>query len=185
MPPDTSRAPAAASVRASDGGVLDRPPLVVPERLALRLQQRDRLGRDDVHERPTLDAREDRLVDRLGEVGPAEHEAAARSAQGLVGRRRHEVGVRERARVEPRRDEAGDVGHVDHQQGVVRPRDRGEPLEVDDPRVGARARDEELRAHLRGLHRERVVVDALVLGATPRTRGRRTSDPRSSRATRG
>ena len=49
----------------------------------LRLQglaEADRLGGDHVHERPPLDAGEDRLVDLLAPLLPAKHEAAARAA---------------------------------------------------------------------------------------------------------
>ena len=82
----------------------------------------DGLGGDDVHQRPALDAREDAscrsprrgvpltagksaAVDPGGQLQPAEDQPAARPAQGLVGRRRDDVGVGERARVEaaPRR----------------------------------------------------------------------------------
>ena len=141
----------------------DRPALVLSERVGAGLEQRDGLGRDDVHERAALRAREDRLVDRGREARAAEHQAATRSAQRLVGRRRDDVGVRERARVEARGDEARDVRHVHHEQRVVRAGDLGEPLEVDDARVGAGARDDELRPDLPRLDLERAVVDALVL----------------------
>src|SRR3954447_1226810 len=48
-------------------GVLDRAPLVGAELVARGEQERHGLGRDDVHERAALDAREDGLVDRLRE----------------------------------------------------------------------------------------------------------------------
>ena len=44
-------------------GVLDRSHLVAPEVLARGEPEADGLAGDDVHERPALDAREDRLVD--------------------------------------------------------------------------------------------------------------------------
>ena len=82
---------------------------------------------------------------RRVEAGPAasrrlKTHPAARPAQRLVGRRRDQVGVRERARVDAGRDEAGDVGHVDEQQRADVGGDRGHPLEVPDPRIGATRR---------------------------------------------
>ncbi len=46
----------------------------------------------------------------------AEDEPAARAAERLVRRGGDEVGVRHRVRVQLRRDEPGDVGHVHHEQ---------------------------------------------------------------------
>ena len=77
-----------------------------------------------------------------------EDEPAAGPAERLVGGGRHEVGMRERRRVDAGGDEPGDVGHVDEQAGPDAVGDRGQALEVEDPRVHARAGDEELRAHL-------------------------------------
>ena len=96
-----------------------------------------------------------------GQLVAAEDQPAARPAERLVGRRRDDVGVRERAGVDAGRDEAGDVGHVDEQQRPDAVGDRRHPLEVDDPRVGAGAGDDQLRPDLAGLGLERVVVDAL------------------------
>ena len=49
--------------------VLDRPALIAPELVAEGELEGHRLARDDVHERPALDAGEDRLVDRRRERG--------------------------------------------------------------------------------------------------------------------
>ena len=70
-------------------------------------------------------------VDLGGQLGPAEHETAARPAERFVGRRRHDVRVRERARMDARRDQAGDVRHVDHQDGVCLRGDGAEPRIAD------------------------------------------------------
>ena len=83
-----------------------------PERLA----ERDRLGRDDVHERAALHAGKHLRVDFLGELFLAENQAAARAAQGLVRGGRDEIGVGNRRRMDARRDEPGDVRHVDEEQ---------------------------------------------------------------------
>ena len=55
----------------------------------------------------------------------AQHEPAARAAQRLVRGAGHQVGVRHRARVEPGRDQPGDVRHVDHERRPDLARDRG------------------------------------------------------------
>ncbi len=165
-----------------DPGVLDGPALVLAERLLGGQLERHGLGGDDVHQRTTLGPREDVAVDRGGQragrgtaldrrespgvelgrkVAAAEEQPAARPAQRLVRRRRHQVGVRERAGVDARGDEASDVGHVDEQDRPDRVGDLGHPLELPGPRVGRRAADDELRAHLAGLGGHRVVVDPL------------------------
>ena len=93
-----------------------------------------------------------------------EDEAAARAAQGLVARRRHDVGVRHGARVRARGHKAGDVRHVHHEVRVHFSGDGGHALEVDDARVRARAAHDELGAHLLGDALHLVVVDGLRLG---------------------
>ena len=63
--------------------------------------------------------------------------------------------------METRRDEPGDVGHVDPQEGADRVGDVGHPREVDDPGVGGGAGDDQLRPDLLRLGLEGVVVDPL------------------------
>ena len=128
-----------------------------------------------MHERATLRAREDGAVDPLGQLGRAEDHAAARAAQRLVRGGGDDVGVRERAGVQARRDEAGDVGHVDEQQRVDVVGDRGHALEVDDARIGTGAGHDQLGPDLARLALQRVVVDASVGLARRRSRGRRRS----------
>ena len=79
---------------------------VVLERRLERLAERHRLGGDHVLERSALRAGEDRLVDRLGVLGLAEDESAARAAQRLVRGGRDDVGVRHRRRMHARRRRA-------------------------------------------------------------------------------
>ena len=93
-------------------GVGDDLPLIVGERRLQRFLEADRFGRDDVHQRAALDAREDGAIEILGVLLPAEDHPAARSAQRLVRRRRDEIGVRDRAGVHACRDQPGDVRHV-------------------------------------------------------------------------
>ena len=116
-----------------------------------------------LRERALAERREVGAIDALGEVRAREHHAATRPAQRLVGGGGDEVGVRERARVQPGRDEPGDVGHVDEQQRADAVGDRRHPLEVPRARVGGGPGDDDLRPDLGGLRREGVVVDPLVL----------------------
>ena len=108
-----------------------------------------------------LDRREGRRVDGRRELLAAEDQSAARPAERLVGRRRHEVGVRERRGMDAGRDEARDMGHVDEEQRPDAVGDRRHPLEVDDPRIRRGAGDDELGPDLASLDLERVVVDPL------------------------
>ena len=157
MPPETTRAPSAGKRVGHDRGVLDGPSLVGAEGLLGSELEGHGLAGDDLHQRSALRAGKDVPVDRGGqralvraaldgrEVGgvepwaqrpPAEDRPAAWAAQGLVGRRRDEVGVRERARMDARGDEPGDVGHVDEQHRPDVSGDRRHALEVPGPRVG-------------------------------------------------
>ena len=63
---------------------------------------------------------------------------AARPAQRLVGGGGHELGVRHRARVQARRDQARDVGDVGHHHRAARVGGPAHGREVDGARVGAR-----------------------------------------------
>src|SRR5579872_5142617 len=125
------------------------------------LLEGDSLGGDHVVERAALQAREDRRVDRAGEVGPAEDGPAPRAAERLVGRERHDVGHPDRGRVHPAGDEAGRVGDVEHELGADLVGDLPEGLGVDDARVGGGAGDDELRALALGDVADLVEVDAL------------------------
>ena len=120
-----------------------------------------------------------------GSSRAAEDQPAARPAERLVGRRRDDVGVRERRGMDAGRDEARDVGHVDEQQRPDAVGDRGHPLEVDDPGVGRRAGDDQLRAGPREPGpRARRSRSARCPGGR-RRRGPRTAGRRSSASCRG
>ncbi len=96
MPPETIRQPRFGHRRAQGLRVLDHP-LLVGLPLGLHgLGEGHRLGRDDVHQRAALDAREVHLVDGLGPLGAAQDDPAARAAQGLVGGGGDEVAVGDR-----------------------------------------------------------------------------------------
>jgi hypothetical protein len=97
-----------------------------------------------------LNVLEDRRVSRLLRRGAdalaLEDHRAARAAERLVRRRRHDVAVWEGRGNRARRDEAGDVRHVRDELRAVRVRDLAHACVVDRARVGGGARDDELRA---------------------------------------
>ena len=129
-----------------------------------RLGEGDRLGRDDVVERPALQAGEHRLVDDLGQL------ARCTGSRRPAGPRRVLWVVKvmmsapcvHRVRVLPAGDEAGDVGGVEHEQRADLVGDGAERLGVDDARVGGGAGDDDLRPVLEGDVAHLVEVDALV-----------------------
>ena len=121
--------------------------------------QRDRLARDHVLERAALLAGEHGRVDLLRVLLAAQDHAAAAAADRLVDRRRDDVGVRHRARVQAGGDEAREVGHVDHQQRADLVGDLAEAREVELARVGRPAGDDQLRLALARDPRDLVHVD--------------------------
>ncbi len=137
----------------------DRALLALAERLAGGDPQRDRLGGDDVLEGAALLAGEDRGVDLLRVLLAAEDQPAARAAERLVHGGRDDVGVGHRARVQAGGDEAGEVGHVDDEEGADRVCDLAEAGEVELTRVRRPAREQHLRPALLGDGRHGVHVD--------------------------
>ena len=65
------------------------------------------------------------------------------------------------------RHQAGDVGHVDHEQAPDFSAISAKRGEVDHARIGAGARDDQLRLVLAGQRGDLIVVDALVSSRTP------------------
>jgi hypothetical protein len=133
--------------------------LVDDKRRVERLLEADRLRRDHVHERPPLQAGEDHFIDSFGVRLPTEDEAAAWATECFVRRCGDKIGVRHWRRMNPRRDEARDMRHIDHQVGPDLFGDLAEPLEVDHAGVGRRPDNQHLRTNLLGLPLHLVVVD--------------------------
>jgi len=100
-----------------------------------RLAQCHGLGRNDVFQWPTLNAREDGSIYRLGVLLLAQDHPPTRAAERLVGGRCDDVGIRDWAGMEPGGDEPGDVRHVRHQIAPHRVSDLAQPRKVYDPRV--------------------------------------------------
>ena len=133
--------------------------LVGAERLGGGDLEARRLRRDHVHQRPALHPREDGAVDRLRVLLAAEDEARARAGERLVRRRGDDVAVLDRVRMQAGRDEAGEVGHVAHQQRVDLVRDLAELGRVDRARIRGAAADDQLRPVLLRELEHLVVVD--------------------------
>ena len=79
-----------------------------------------------------------------------------------MGGARDEVGNRNGVVVDPGGDEAGVVGHVDHQLGADLPRDLGKGAVGDLAGIGAGTGDDELRPVLAGEPRHLVEVEPLI-----------------------
>ena len=137
--------------------------------LELRLQcflEADCLRRDHMHQRTSLDSREDRLVKVVLVCCflIAENHSAARSAQSLVRGRCHDIRIRDRAWMKSRRNQTGDVRHVNHEHSTAGVRDLTEFLKVDRARVGTGTGNDHLRLALKGnLHHLVVIDESLVI----------------------
>lgn len=107
------------------------------------------------------------LVDPLDQGLFAEDEAAAGTAQSLVGGRGDDVGVRNRIELageDLTSDEAGEVSHVDHQDGADFIGDFFHDAEVDRAGVGGVAGEEDEGFDFEGLLADGGVVEQLGLG---------------------
>ena len=138
--------------------------------LKLRLQclaKADGLCRNDVLQRAALRAGEHCRVDALGNDGVVgQDQAAAGSAQGLVGGGGHYIGVGHGALVLTARHQTGNVRHIHHQVCAVAVGDLGKLFKVDGAGVGRSARHQHLGAHLAHLLFQLGVVDNAVCADT-------------------
>ena len=89
----------------------------------------------------------------------AEDEAGARAGERLVRRRGDEVAVLDRVRVQPGRDEPGEMGHVAEEQRADLVGDLAEAVGLDRARVRGAAADDQLRPVLLREREHLVVVD--------------------------
>ena len=142
-------------------GVLHHLLLVGLERGFERLLERHGLGRDDVHERTALDTGEDNRLQLFLEFHArvGNDETAARAAQGFVCGRSDDMRVRHRIRIHARRDQAGDMRHVDEQIRANLVGDRAETCPVHQLRIRAETTDQHLRFVFDGETLDLVVID--------------------------
>ena len=127
----------------------------------------DSLGRDDLHERASLDTGENLSIDLLRVLFLAEDEAGAGAAEALVRGRGDEVGEGDGVLMDSACNEARYVGHVNEQEGTNGVGDLTESCEVDLTRVGGGACRDHPGTDFLGLPGERVIIDASIsLGNT-------------------
>ena len=118
-----------------------------------------------MHERTTLNARENLTVDLLGEFFFAHHETGTRSAQALVCRCCDKIRMREGRGVHSSGDESRDMSHVDEEVGSHSIRDFAHAFEINDAGIGRSACGDHLGANFISLTGEGVVVDDLGFAA--------------------
>lgn len=114
-----------------------------------------------MHKRSALSTGENRFIYLLCVALAAKDKSAARSAKRFVRGGGNYVRVRHGARVKSRRDEPRDMRHIDHKYRAHFVRYFAETLEIDDSRVSACARENEL-----GLVFERETADFVVIDST-------------------
>src|SRR5262249_22575790 len=117
------------------------------------------------HERTALESWKNRLVNLLNPVVFAEDKAGTRAAKGLVSGRRDKVSHCHGIRVQSGRHEAGNMRHVDHEGGADLTADLGKSREINLPRMGAGAGDDQLGAMLARQSGALVEVDPFVLAS--------------------
>ena len=143
-------------------GVGDHRMGVVLEFRRQRLGEGDRLGGDHMHQRAALQARKDRRIDLFGEaLVVGQDHAAARAAQGLVGRGGDDMGVRERRGMRAARHQPGEMRDIDDEISADRVADRPEPRKIPIARIGRAAGDDHLGPVLAGEFFDLVHVDAM------------------------
>ena len=163
MPPETTRKPAAATACGQRLRVRDHLLLIVHELRLHRFEEADGLGRDHVHQRAALHAREDTF---LSIAAPYFSRARIRPERGprsvlcvvevTISAYSHGFGCRpaatrpEKCAMSTSRNRADGIGNL------------AEAREIDDARIGAAARDDHLRLVFFGQARHVVVIDALV-----------------------
>ena len=144
-------------------GVRPHCALVVAERLGGGDLEARRLRGDHMVERPALHAREHRAIDRLRVLLATQDEPRTRAGEGLVRRRRDEVAVLDRVRLQPRGDEPGEMSHVAEEQRADLVSDLAEAPGLDRARVRRAAADDQLRPMLLREREHVVVVDEVRL----------------------
>ena len=101
------------------------------------------------------------LIEVLGVLCFAQHQAGPRAAERFVRGGGDEVGDRHRIVVQAGRDQAGVVGHIDEQLRADFVGDLGKLAVRNFARIGAGPGDDQLRLVLAGQPRDLVEVDAV------------------------
>ena len=99
-----------------------------------------------MHERAALRARENGLVDRFRVFFLAKDHTATGTAKSLVSGGSDKIGVGDRALMEPRCHQTGDMRHIDHQKCPGFMGDLRHFSEVDLPRIGGSTGNDHFRS---------------------------------------
>jgi putative ATPase len=145
-------------------GIFDDVLLILLKGRFKRFLESDGLCRDDVHQGSSLNSGEYGRIDFSSVFFFTEDDAASRPAERLVRRRRHEVGIRDGIHMETRRDESGDVSHIDKEQCPDLIGDFTELRKIKLARVGARAGDDHLRLHFESALANILIINLLRIG---------------------
>ena len=144
-----------------DTGILDDLFLIRLELRLERFQKSDCLGGNHVHQRATLQTRENGRIDLAFEFLFHQDEATARAAQRLVRRGRNEIGIRHRTRIDACGDQTGIVRHIHHEESTDILGDFGEPFEIDTQGISRCTGDDQFRLVLMRQLFHLVIVDFL------------------------
>ena len=112
-----------------------------------------------MHKRSALISRKNSLVDILCKLFAAEYHTAARTAKGLVRRRRNDIGVGHRAWVKPGGNESRNVRHIDHEVCPDTLRDLRNAFEIYYPRISRCTGNYKLRQAFTCATLKRVVIN--------------------------
>ena len=144
-------------------GIEDYLLCVLLERRLECFMKADSLGRDDLHERPSLNAGEDLSINLLGILFLAEDEAGTGSTETLMRGCRDKVGDRNGILMDTTCNEACDVRHINEEVGSDGVGNLTESHKVDLARVGGSAGREHLRANFLGLLGKGIIVDTAIV----------------------
>ena len=130
----------------------------------LRFAKGHRLGRNHMHQRSPLNARENRRVElfRQSLIIGQDHPAAW-SAQRFMCRRCGHMTMRKRRRIFPRRNQPRKMGHIAQNIGPHFIRDRPDCRKINNARNGRAARDDQLGFMFTGKAADLVIIDQIVL----------------------
>src|SRR5690606_9866273 len=109
-----------------------------------RLTKSNRLGRDNMYERPALNARENAAIDVLRKFFFTQDQSAAGASKRLVRGGRHVLTVRHGRGVKPGGYESRDMGNVGHDACSDAAGDLTDAGKIDGARVCRGAADEQL-----------------------------------------
>ena len=146
--------------------VLDHLCLIGLEFRAQRLAKGHGLARDHMHQRATLNTGEDGGIEFLRQILViGQDHAAARAAQGFVGGRCGDMGMREGRGVEARRHQTREMRHIDQQIGTDAIGNLAHFREIDDAGDGGPTGDDHLGLVFGSKARDLVIVQQVVLTA--------------------